>query len=144
MTSYLGTRHFYQKMFSLNVFQYEISYRTSFLRKFWQQIKFHFIRKIIGFIFSKNFKPIVSSSVIAHSIGSFILKNIKTDNFLIKMTCDEIWRHMSFYDVSQERKIRVLDSSLKRVKKGKIQIYNFRNRILIKFWFRSTYFDFFR
>ena len=98
--------------------------------------------KIIGFIFSKNFKTIVESSLIAHSIGNFILKNIKTEHFLIKMTCDEIWRHMSLNDVSLGVKIGVLDSPLKRVKNGKFYNCDTRNRILIKFWFRNIYFGF--
>ena len=38
----------------------------------------------------KNFKIIVETSLIAHSIGNFILKNVKTGRFLIKMTCEEI------------------------------------------------------
>ena len=38
----------------------------------------------------ENFKIPVESSRIAYLIGNFILKNIKTDHFLIKMTCDKI------------------------------------------------------
>ena len=41
----------------------------------------------------ENFKIAVESSQIAHSIGNFILKNIKTGHFLIKSICEEIWRN---------------------------------------------------
>ena len=36
--------------------------------------------------FLKTFKIVVESSVIAHSIGNFIPKNIKTGHFLIRPT----------------------------------------------------------
>ena len=53
-------------------------------------------RRLLNFIlfmemnFLQNFRIIVESSLIAHLIGNFILKNIKTEHFLIKVTCDEI------------------------------------------------------
>ena len=99
---YLLTCQFYQKIFNFNVFQYEISNRMSYKHTFYDnfeilttnKISFYSL-KMIGFIFSKNFKTIVESSLIAHSIGNFILKNIKIEHYLIKRTCDEMWRHMS-------------------------------------------------
>ena len=47
----------------------------------------------LKFYFSKIFKMIVESSLIAHSIGNFILKNVITGHFLIKWIREEIWRH---------------------------------------------------
>ena len=38
----------------------------------------------------KNFKIIVETSLIAHSIGNFMLKNIKKATMLIKLISDEI------------------------------------------------------
>ena len=38
----------------------------------------------------KNFKVIVETSLIAHSIGNFILNNIKKGTMLIKLISDEI------------------------------------------------------
>ena len=51
----------------------------------------------IEIFFSKNFKIIVESCQIAHSIGNFILKNVITGHFLIKWTCEEIWRHFLIF-----------------------------------------------
>ena len=48
--------------------------------------------------------------IVANSIGNLILKNIKGEHFLIKVTCDEMWRHMEFHDVPRG----------KRDQKGKI------------------------
>ena len=38
----------------------------------------------------KNFKIIVETSLIAHSIGNFILKNIKKETMCLKLISDEI------------------------------------------------------
>ena len=48
------------------------------------------MRKKMKCHFLKVFKIIVETSLIAHSIGNFILKNFKTEHFLIKVTCEEI------------------------------------------------------
>ena len=71
----------------------------------------------LKFPFLKIFKIIVESSLIAHLIGNFILKNIKTGHFLIKLISDEICRHMWFYDVIYEydvisRQILVLSKNV--------------------------------
>ena len=54
--------------------------------------------------FLQIFKIIVESSLIAHSIGNFILKNFNSEHFLIKLISDEIWlyihiwRHVTSYN----------------------------------------------
>ena len=40
--------------------------------------------------FCENFQTIIETSLIAHSIRNFILKNFKTEDFLINVTCEEI------------------------------------------------------
>ena len=49
--------------------------------------------------FLQIFKIIVESSLIAHSIGNFILKNFNSEHFLIKLISYEIWRLIELYDV---------------------------------------------
>ena len=44
----------------------------------------------------KTFKIIAETSLIGHSIGDFILKNVWL-NFLMKQISDEIWRHLWFF-----------------------------------------------
>ena len=46
------------------------------------------------------FKIIVESSLIAHSIGNFILKNFNSEHFLIKLISDEIYYHIKLYEVT--------------------------------------------
>ena len=49
--------------------------------------------------FLQIFKIILESSLIAHSIGYFILKNFSSEHFLIKLISYEIWRLIEVYDV---------------------------------------------
>ena len=92
----------------------------------------------------QNFKIIVESSLIAHSIGNFVLKNINTERFLNK---SDMWLCMTSYLIVwhfHREKIGVQDPLLKSVIKGKIYIYDLGNRILIKFWVRNIYFGIFQ
>ena len=52
----------------------------------------------LKFYFSKAFKIILDSYIIAHSIGNFILKNVITGHFLIKWTSEEICRHRLIFN----------------------------------------------
>ena len=88
----------------------------------------------------RNFKIIVGSSSITHSIGNVTLKNFRTEQFWMKVTFDETWHHILFYDVSLGQKIGVWDPPLKGVKKWKIYIYDFKNPVLLKFWFQKQIF----
>ena len=63
----------------------------SFLRKFWKFSKKEKLTTRCYFL--KIFKNIIETLLIDHSIGYFILKNFKTGRFLMKMTCEEIWRY---------------------------------------------------
>ena len=51
----------------------------------------------IEIFFSKNFKKMVETLLIAHSMGKFLMKTIKHGTFLIKGIYEEIWCYFLFY-----------------------------------------------
>ena len=55
--------------------------------------------------FLEIFKMTLESSLIAYSIENFILKNLKTELFLKKLKCEEIWRHKKGHDVISSHKL---------------------------------------
>ena len=57
------------------------------------------------------------------------------------MTSYDVVCHFKTFSLGE--KIGVKDLLRKRVKKGNFLIYDFRNGILIKFWFRNIYFGIF-
>ena len=65
-------------------------------KRYWPSLILNFPLKCH---FLEIFKITVESSLIAYSIGNYILKNIKTELFLIKLKCEEIWRHKKGHDV---------------------------------------------
>ena len=94
--SYLLICHFYKKKRPVLMFfsmkfpiEWAINKLSTIILKIFENGNFNDEMKI--------FKIVVESSVIAHSIGNFVLKNIKTGSFLIKMTYEEIWWKFSFF-----------------------------------------------
>ena len=69
--------------------------------------------------FLQIFKIIVDSSLIAHSVGNFILKNFSSENFLIKLISDEIWYRIHIWRHVTSNKFirRYISSDISFIKK---------------------------
>ena len=65
---------------------------------YWQEVPGPFDLDLsLKIQYLKICKIIVECSLIVHLIGNFILKRVNTGHFLIKLKCEEIWRHINIW-----------------------------------------------